>query len=320
MMDVTDGAAISKSIAASAQLEEKLRPWRKRTIQIITTELFRDVEEIKPIAQVAGHGSADAKQAILTGKNGCILKPIQEGPRGVREKKFYADVFSGKEDVNQKFQKVMPKYYGTCIKKVGDKGERKEFLMIENLTHGYEKPCIMDVKIGVKTYGPDASQSKMDKQNSYYKGTRDPFGFCVLGLSSFHGDEKDEPIVKDKKYGEFLNQENIEDFLHNYLDFNTFPENSKVLAKLFSSKLSTLLELFESQSTYHLYGSSILFVYDSVAAIKFHKGEIDEEKLASVVNVTMIDFAHECDGEGNKDSNYLTGIQHLHRIVTSFSD
>ena len=28
----------------------------------------------------------------------------------------------------------------------------------------------MDVKIGVKTYGPDATQAKMDKQNSYYKG------------------------------------------------------------------------------------------------------------------------------------------------------
>ena len=26
---------------------------------------------------MAGHGSHDAKQAILTGKNGCILKPIQ---------------------------------------------------------------------------------------------------------------------------------------------------------------------------------------------------------------------------------------------------
>ena len=26
---------------------------------------------------MAGHGSGDAKQAILSGKNGCILKPIQ---------------------------------------------------------------------------------------------------------------------------------------------------------------------------------------------------------------------------------------------------
>ena len=28
----------------------------------------------------------------------------------------------------------------------------------------------MDVKIGLRTYGPDANQAKMDKQNSYYKG------------------------------------------------------------------------------------------------------------------------------------------------------
>jgi 1D-myo-inositol-tetrakisphosphate 5-kinase/inositol-polyphosphate multikinase len=191
--------------------------------------------------------------------------------------------------------------------------------MIENLTKGYEKPCIMDVKIGLRTYGPDANQAKMDKQNSYYKGTREPFGFCVLGLSSFHGEEKENAIVKDKKYGEYLNAENIQEFLVNYLDSNTFPENSKILAKLFSSKLNTLLELFESQSTYHLYGSSVLFVYDSMAALKFHKGEIDEDKLANCVNVTMIDFAHVWDGEGKQDSNYLPGIQHLHKIVTEFS-
>ncbi len=34
--------------------------------------------------QVAGHGSHDSKQAILTNRNGCILKPVQAPPRGHR--------------------------------------------------------------------------------------------------------------------------------------------------------------------------------------------------------------------------------------------
>ena len=42
-------------------------------------------------------------------------------------------------------------------------------------------------------------------------------------------------------------------------------------------------------------------------------------QLAKCVNVTMIDFAHVWEGEGKQDSNYLPGIQHLHRIVTEFS-
>ena len=39
-----------------------------------------------------------------------------------REKKFYDDVFNGKDEVHKKFQQVMPKYYGTCIKVGKDKG------------------------------------------------------------------------------------------------------------------------------------------------------------------------------------------------------
>ena len=33
-----------------------------------------------------------------------------------REKNFYDDIFSGKEDVHQKFRELVPKYYGTCVK------------------------------------------------------------------------------------------------------------------------------------------------------------------------------------------------------------
>jgi hypothetical protein len=35
---------------------------------------------------------------------------------------------------------------------------------------GLEKPCIMDVKMGAKTYGPDASQEKILKQEASYAG------------------------------------------------------------------------------------------------------------------------------------------------------
>ena len=36
---------------------------------------------------------------------------------------------------------------------------------------GMLKPCIMDVKIGAKTYGPDASQEKIQKQQASYAGS-----------------------------------------------------------------------------------------------------------------------------------------------------
>ena len=35
---------------------------------------------------------------------------------------------------------------------------------------GLTKPCIMDIKIGGKTYGPDANQEKIAKQDASYSG------------------------------------------------------------------------------------------------------------------------------------------------------
>ena len=35
-------------------------------------------------------------------------------------------------------------------------GKEKTFLMMENLTNNFSKACIMDIKIGTRTWGPDA--------------------------------------------------------------------------------------------------------------------------------------------------------------------
>ena len=58
---------------------------------------------------------------------------------------------------------------------------------------GMLKPCIMDVKIGAKTYGPDASQEKIQKQQASYAGSATysisafalpiHFRFCISAFS-----------------------------------------------------------------------------------------------------------------------------------------
>jgi len=299
--------------------EDGLRPWRKRALQIITTDIWRkdSVEEVVPLKQVAGHGSHDQTQAILTGKDGCILKPIQAPPRGLREKQFYEDVFSSQDENNAKFKPFLPKYFGTCKKKT--KNGPAEFLMIENLTQGFEKPCIMDIKIGAKTYGPDANAEKIAKQDASYAGTKKPFGFSVLGMSVHAGQEKKEFNVQNKDYGKSLNVDNITDFLVKYLDSSSLEGGARAVAKLFADKLSPLVTLFSEQTTFHLYGSSLLFVYDASKVVEFSEGKIDEKQLAEGVAVTMIDFAHVWAGEDRIDENYFNGVTNLHKVFAEFS-
>ncbi|XP_023349208.1 inositol polyphosphate multikinase alpha isoform X2 [Eurytemora carolleeae] len=297
-----------------------LRPWRKRALQIITTDIWRkdSVEEIIPLPQVAGHGSHDAKQAILTGKNGCILKPIQAPPRGVREKNFYEEVFSSQDPQKVEFQTFLPKYYGSCKKKNKD-GDLAEFLMIENLTQGLTKPCIMDVKIGAKTYGPDANQEKIAKQDASYSGTKKPFGFSILGMSIYTGSTRDTFTILNKDYGKGLNESNIEDFMVNYLDSMSNETAAKTLGRILVEKLNPILDLFSKQTVYHMYGSSLLFVYDAHVLEKYTEGTVQLDKLSTAVRVTMIDFAHVWDGAGHLDENYLKGIQNLVQVFDKFS-
>ena len=49
------------------------------------------------------------------------------------------------------------------------------------MTHKFNKPCIMDVKIGRKSYDPFASSEKIQQQVSKYPLMED-IGFLVLGM------------------------------------------------------------------------------------------------------------------------------------------
>ena len=44
----------------------------------------------------------------------------------------------------------------------------------------------MDVKIGFKTYGPDATEEKKRKQNSYYKGSKTLYWIFSQNISKEH--------------------------------------------------------------------------------------------------------------------------------------
>merc|ERR1712088_390494 len=109
--------------------------------------------------------------------------------------------------------------YGSCTKKDG------QFMMIENATMRMTRPCIMDIKIGAKTYGPNASAEKAAKQDASYAGTKKPFGFSVLGMSVYHGAKKDE--------FKSLNKDNIQDFVNVFFDKANESEMTRAVLDVF---------------------------------------------------------------------------------------
>ena len=105
------------------------------------------------------------------------MKPIQNDKRGQRELQFFKTVFSSEDESVKMFQSFIPHFHG-ATKKTKSDGGIQDFIMMENLTNNFHKACIMDVKIGAKTYGPDASPEKMKQQDASYAGTK--VIFCIL--------------------------------------------------------------------------------------------------------------------------------------------
>ena len=56
----------------------------------------------------------------------------------------------------------------------------KDFLVLDDITEGFQLPTVMDIKIGKQTWGPDASEDKKIRESSKYCGTKGPFGFRLV--------------------------------------------------------------------------------------------------------------------------------------------
>ena len=90
-------------------------------------------------------------------------------------------------------------------------------------------------------------------------------------------------------------------------------EQSILVANIFLEKLEEFVEFFGSQRRYHLYASSLLFVYDFAS---LQAGKIEE--LKSSVRLKLIDFAHVFPANGVGDDNFIFGLKNLSDLFRKF--
>jgi len=260
--------------------------------------------------QIAGHGSEnDGQRGMLMHQSGFVLKPVQGPPKGEREVSFYQKISTSEHPTDKELVRLTAKFYGTESVKVhnGVVG-LCDYLVLENLTQGLAFPCVMDIKIGAKTYGPDASESKRVQEDAKYQGTKVPFGFSVLGIIS----HSDAGVVRKRKaFGRSLSKDNLHEVLDSFIRLKS--EMSLLVAKTFLEKMEEFNLFFSKQTRYHIYASSLLFVYDFEAAAKG-----DPENLVKSVRLKLIDFAHVFHAEGSLDNNFIFGLKNLSDLFESF--
>ncbi|XP_046673185.1 inositol polyphosphate multikinase alpha isoform X1 [Homalodisca vitripennis] len=284
---------------------------RKSTLFELSKEIKSEFpQNVKPLEnQVAGHSFKDGCSTIgmLKDEEGYVFKPINKPELGRREVLFYETVMNSELEVIKELKQFVPEYLGTVELAVN--GTNAQFLKLRNATRGYQKPCVMDVKIGRQTWEPGAPVSKQQREQAKYTQCKQQCGFCIPGFHVYN--TKSGTTEKyGKDFGKNLSKENIPEVLTKFL--NSASEQSKSVGEEMLEQLNRILSWWQYQRIYHIYSSSLLLTYD--AEILRTPSDLP---LCSSVRVILIDFAHVFPANNTLDLNYLNGLDSFVQIFSS---
>ncbi|XWS51531.1 hypothetical protein CRYUN_Cryun12cG0184000 [Craigia yunnanensis] len=269
-----------------------------------------------PEHQVAGHQAIDGKLGPLIDDSGRFYKPLQDDERGTRELAFYKS-FSSNTRVPDHIRKFFPVFYGSQLLEASDGSGLALHLVLQNLVSNRLNPSIMDVKIGSRTWYPEASDNYIQKcLEKDRKSTTVSLGFRISGLQIYQS--KESGFWKPgKKEVQSFTADNVRLVLRKFVSSNSSIGNENPDCSFAPSVyggsaglLEQLLELkawFEDQTIYHFHSCSLLFLFDEESILN---------GMTPVSEVKLIDFAHVVEGRGVIDHNFLGGLCSLIKFVS----
>ncbi|KAI8644558.1 hypothetical protein BD408DRAFT_383789 [Parasitella parasitica] len=265
--------------------------------------------------QVAGH---DQLMALPT-SDLIVIKPCKK-----REHGFYQDSHSFPE-----FQDFIPECYGTLraatendlkildnselavdneIIKISISDKEDQNLCLENLLHGFTRPCILDLKMGSLLYDNEATDEKRIRMiRQSISTTSGSLGLRICGMKVYDPADK-RYATYEKIFGKSRTAENTLDAIlaylfptstygtqteeyRTYIDDNTSTSTardkiptkySRWVIECFIDTLKEIQESLVDHPNLRLIGSSLLFMYegDRSAADKTWKRMLAEDKTA----------------------------------------
>ena len=145
--------------------------------------------------QVGGHKElTEEGVALMVPSPGLVAKPTGHG--------YWAGEDSFYETLSKRADPLLqwcPAYHGTRVL------AGRTHVVLEDLTHGMRRPCVVDIKVGTCTVAPDAAWPKRvshllkDRQT-----TTRSLGLRIIGVHQPAASTGGEAVVRDKTHGKRL--------------------------------------------------------------------------------------------------------------------